>query len=211
MPFPHKGAPALDNITLDTLDDLLATVKRLVSETLKRDKPSERTDTEKRAIATIKSGSRNVLRDLIQLKAERGLDALKARYSAIRQVYEAYNPLADAYNENLENCAAAAELRTVTLANESQRRTEATREGLLEDFNDLIAQMKKVASWDFSDDHPPFSPSFDRHKSHWVTGREWKAYIEKGRVTKWRLYFVMDYDQDSSHLDVTLKKIQKDH
>ncbi|MCL4211232.1 MAG: hypothetical protein HRU76_07920 [Phycisphaeraceae bacterium] len=87
-----------------------------------------------------------------------------------------------------------------------------------EDLKHLLGEMNKPKNYEYVGKTAMgkgWEPNFSQHKVHMdPSSKAWKAYIDQpsmGAGTTWRLYFDMDYDEDTKALTVTLDGCQEDH
>ena len=142
-------------------------------------------------------------------------DYIKSRLGAIKQVYEVYSTafaIVDALpppaKKRLVNP------KSIKISGDMKSKLKGSRKAELESgYDHLLKEMKKPKNYVQQQVDGMFSPTYNKHEAH-VSGKgnSWKAYIEEGtKNSKWRLYFVMSYDEDKEELTLKLMKAVEDH
>jgi hypothetical protein len=206
--FQNMRYPGDDKIDADRLKALAVQIVLLNQEIKARDPRNEKKQAAKAKalIAAVKQ----LIKD-----ASSNDDYIKSRLGAIKQVYEVYSG-AFSVVDKMDPPAKKRLVnpKSIKISGDMKSKLKGSRKSELESgYDDLLKEMKKPKNYVQQQVDGMFSPTYNKHEAH-VSGKgnSWKAYIEEGtKNSKWRLYFVMSYDEDKEELTLKLTKAVEDH
>ncbi|MEX0969070.1 MAG: hypothetical protein WD046_01345 [Paracoccaceae bacterium] len=142
-------------------------------------------------------------------------DYIKSRLGAIKQVYEIYSKTYAVVDKmDAPTKKRLVNPSSVKISGDMKSKLKGSRKAELESgYDHLLKEMKKPKNYVQQQVDGVFSPTYNKHEAH-VSGKgnSWKAYIEEGtKNSKWRLYFVMSFDEAKEELTVKLAKAVEDH
>jgi hypothetical protein len=206
--FQNMRYPGDDKIDADRLKALAVQIVLLNQEIKARDPRNEKKQAAKAKalIAAVKQ----LIKD-----ASSNDDYIKSRLGAIKQVYEVYSG-AFSVVDKMDPPAKKRLVnpKSIKISGDMKSKLKGSRKSELESgYDHLLKEMKKPKNYVQQQVDGMFSPTYNKHEAH-VSGKgnSWKAYIEEGtKNSKWRLYFVMSYDEDKEELTLKLTKAVEDH
>ena len=142
-------------------------------------------------------------------------DYIKSRLAAVKQIYTIYGAVyAEVQKMDPPKKKRLVNPKSVTVSGNMKSKLKGSRKAELESgYAHLVSEMKKPKNYAQQAVDGMFTPTFNKHEAHVSgKGKDWKAYIEEGtKNSKWRLYFLMTFDEKDDSLTVKLTKAVEDH